>query len=75
MVSIVLNVRSVSHHVTTISVRTDVGRFLDLNVPKRQRDHTLLTEVAEVVELAAHEAVGAIGGDYGFHRTFMSGFN
>ena len=44
-----------------------MGRFLDLNVPNRHRDSTITAEEAELIELAPHQAAGAIGGDYWQH--------
>jgi len=44
-----------------------VGRFLDLNVPERHRNSTITTEQAKSIELAAHQAAGAVGGDYRQH--------
>jgi len=46
-------------------------QLLEAKFPERQRDHTFLTEVTEVIKLAAHQAVGAVWGDYWFHRAFI----
>lgn len=41
---------------------------LELQVPKRQRNTTTFAEVPDLIELAAHKTVRAVGGDYRFHR-------
>jgi hypothetical protein len=41
---------------------------LALELPESHRDSTITAEKAELIELAAHQAAGAVGGDYWVHR-------
>jgi hypothetical protein len=43
-----------------------------LKLPKRQRNPTISAEVADLIELAAHQTVGAVGGDYWVHSPSLT---
>lgn len=42
-----------------------------LKLQKGERDSAVLAEVADIIELTANQAVGAVGSDYWVHRNSL----